>query len=103
MTILRRLDCVLEPSRDLVREIAAAEVGVELRDVAVYEAHLGNRLKVRRHSRRDLLIATEIGSTVPRGRDVVSPRGQAQVLHPRSRSEVPASVIGSSGLSSAFN
>jgi type I restriction enzyme M protein len=38
MTILRRLDCVLTPTRDKVREIAAAEVRVELRDVRIKRA-----------------------------------------------------------------
>jgi hypothetical protein len=38
MTVLRRLDCVLEPSRDLVREIATAEVREELRDVKIKRA-----------------------------------------------------------------
>lgn len=38
MTILRRLDCVLEPTRDQVREIAAAETREELRGVKIKRA-----------------------------------------------------------------
>ena len=38
MTILRRLDCVLEPTRDQVRRIAEAESREELRDVKIKRA-----------------------------------------------------------------
>lgn len=38
MTILRRLDCVLEPTRDQVRQIAEAESREELRDVKIKRA-----------------------------------------------------------------
>jgi type I restriction enzyme M protein len=35
MTILRRLDCVLDPTREQVRDIAAAEQREEVRGVRV--------------------------------------------------------------------
>ncbi|MDP2774201.1 MAG: class I SAM-dependent DNA methyltransferase [Nocardioides sp.] len=38
MTILRRLDCVLEPNREKVRKVAAAEAREELRDVKIKRA-----------------------------------------------------------------